>query len=92
MLKPDASQAKLQSPGDPVSNLDQSITKTKFKRKHTFFGVFVLKGETDCLLSRAATLKLGLVKRLDDMRNLAFGDIGVPVKCDLVKIMLSDDA
>ena len=37
-------------------------------------------------------MKLGLVKQLDDMQNLPFGDIGVQVKCDPVKIVLKDGA
>ena len=37
-------------------------------------------------------MKLGWVKRLDDMQNLAFGDTGVPVKCDPVNVVLKDDA
>ena len=83
-----ASQAKLQSPGGPVQNLGQFIAKDEFKGKRTSFRIFVLRGATDSLLSRAAALKLGLVKRLDDVQNLAFGDIGVPVKCAPVNIVL----
>ena len=87
-----ASSAKLDSPGGPVQNLGQFIAHTDRKGKHISFRVFVLKGETDCLLSRGAAMKLGLVKRLDDLKYLAFGDIGTPVKCEPIRIELKEDA
>ncbi|KAK7105840.1 hypothetical protein V1264_017168 [Littorina saxatilis] len=86
------SHAKLESPGGPVENMGQFVAQTSFKGKRTTFRVYVLRGETDSLLSRSTALKLGLVKRLDEMNNLAFGDIGVPVKCDPIKIVLNEDA
>ena len=44
------------------------------------------------LLSRDAALRLGLVKRLDNINDLAFGEVGRPVQCDPIKIRLRDDA
>ena len=53
--------------------------------------VFVLNN-CDNLLSRDAALRLGLVKRLDNINDLAFGEVGWPVQCDPIKIHLRDDA
>ena len=46
----------------------------------------------DNLLSRDAALRLGLVKRLDNINDLAFGEVGRPVQCDPIKIRRRDDA
>jgi len=46
----------------------------------------------DNLLSRDAALRLGLVKRLDNINDLEFGEVGRPVQCDPIKIRLRDDA
>ena len=37
-------------------------------------------------------MRLGLVQRIDDVSDLAFGEIGQPVQCDPIKIRLSEDA
>jgi hypothetical protein len=87
------SRARLESPGGPVQNIGQFVGTTFWKGRRTTFRIFVLKGKTDCLLSRSAALALELVKRLDDVnQDLAFGGIGVPVKCDPIKIVLKEDA
>ena len=51
------------------------------------FRVFVLNN-CDNLLSRDPALRLGLVKRLENINDLAFGE----VQCYLIKIRLRDDA
>ena len=53
--------------------------------------MFVLSN-CDNLLSRDAALRLGLVKRLDNINDLVFGEVGRPVQCDPIKIHLRDDA
>ena len=55
------------------------------------FRVFVLNN-CDNLLSRNAALRLGLVKRLDNINDFAFSKVGQPVQCDPIKIRLMDDA
>jgi hypothetical protein len=87
------SRAGLESLGGPVQNIGQFVGTTFWKGRRTTFRIFVLKGKTDCLLSRSAALALELVKRLDSVnQDLAFGGIGVPVKCDPIKIVLKEDA
>ena len=49
--------------------------------------IYVLRSNTDNLLSREAATKFGFVKRLDSV----FGEMG-QIKCDPVKIILQDDA
>ena len=85
-------QAKLESPGGKVETLGQFVAKTSWRGKQTNLRMFVLKNKTDCLLSRSAALTLGLVKRLDEMKDAAFGDVGKPVDCQPVKIELKEDA
>ena len=50
------------------------------------FRVFVMNN-CDNLLSRVAALRLGLLKRLDNINDLAFGEVGRPVQCDPIKIV-----
>ena len=52
------------------------------------FRVFVLNNNCDNLLSRDPALRLGLVKRLENINDLAFGE----VQCNPIKIRLRDDA
>ena len=88
------SDTVLQSPGGKVAYLGQFVTQTEHRGNKVSFRVFVLKGSTDCLLSREAAIRLCLVRRLDatEAKDLAFGDIGPPIQCDPVKIVLAQDA
>ena len=86
------SSAKLKSPRGPVKSVGKFITMTVWNKKRTSFWIFVVAGNTNCLISRSAALSLGLVKRLDEMNDLAFGAVGKPVDCDPVKIVLKEDA
>lgn len=84
----------LSSPGGQVKHLGQFIARSQNKGREVAFRVFVVKHNTDCLLSREAAVRLNLVQRIDmtEAKNLAFGQIGPPVKTDPVKIILKDDA
>jgi len=84
------SNAVLHTPGGRVESLGQFIVHVHREEKKISFRLFVLKGKTDNLLSRDAAVRLGLVKRIDanEVSNMAFGEIGAPVKTDPVKIEL----
>ena len=87
------SEAILVSSGGNLPHLGNFIAQTSFNgEKPVSFRVFVLDKKCDCLLSRSAAVRLGLVQRIDDVSDLAFGEIGQPVQCDPIKIRLSEDA
>ena len=52
--------------------------------------VYVADGQTDCLLSRGASVELGLVQRLCTVEK-AFGPVGDPVKCPPIVVALKDE-
>ena len=86
------SDAILRSPGGTLPYLGMFTTNVDIGNQQTVpFRVFVLNN-CDNLLSRDAALRLGLVKRLDNINDLAFGEVGRPVQCDPIKIRLRDDA
>ena len=84
--------ASLRSPGGELRHLGTFNAGVRQDDRSMQLRIFVLNSDCDSLLSRDAALRLGLVKRLDDVKNLAFGEIGEPVQCDPVKICLQDDA
>jgi hypothetical protein len=89
-----ASKVVLQAPGGRVEHIGQFVVHVHRNKKVVRFRLFVVKGKTDCLLSRDAAVRLGLVKRIDanEVKNLAFGEVGEPVKTEPVKIVLEPDA
>ena len=86
------SDAILRSPGGTLPYLGMFTTYVDIGNQTVPFRVFVLNNNCDNLLSRDAALRLGLVKRLDNINDLAFGEVGRPVQCDPIKIRLRDDA
>ena len=87
-------KGKLESPGGEVKNEGQFVAKTKYRGTDHFFRVVVIRGTHVPLLSRGASLKLGLVKRVDEakVKDCAFGEIGTPVECEPIEISLKEDA
>ena len=87
-------RGKLDSPGGEVAHAGQFVAKTQYKNKDQFFRVVVIKGDHCSLLSREASLKLGLVKRIDEtkMHDCAFGEIGTPIECEPIEISLKEEA
>ena len=70
----------------------QFIATTFWNKKRTLFRIFVVAGNTDCLLSRSAAHSLGLIRCLDEMNDLAFDAVGKPVDSDQIKIVLNEGA
>ena len=90
--KPRQSDAILRSPGGTLPHLGTFTTYVDIGNQQTVpFRAFVLNN-CDSLLSRDAALRSGLAKRLDNINDLAFGEVGRLVQCDPVKIRLRDDA
>ena len=86
------SDAILRSPGGTLPYLGTFTTYVDIGNQQTVpFRVLVMNN-CDNLLSRDAALRLGLVKRLDNINDLEFGEVGRPVQCDPIKIRLRDDA
>ena len=64
------------------------IRNDKFELK-----IFVIDSETDSLLGRTAESHMGLVQRVDNVLNSAFGELDDrPINCTPVKIILKEDA
>ena len=87
-------KGKLESPGGTVKSVGQFIAKTKFRGEDHHFRVVVIDGNHCPLLSRGASLKLGLVQRLDEakLKECAFGEIGTPIECEPIEISLKEEA
>ncbi|XP_012941975.1 uncharacterized protein LOC106012728 [Aplysia californica] len=86
--------AVLRSPGGVIRSVGEFIATTLHNNRNFAFRVFVLDDDTDCLLSRDAAVRLGLISRdRIDSANLVFGDVGPkPIRCEPVKIILKEDA
>ena len=52
--------------------------------------VFVADGQTDCLLSREASVEFGLVQRIGNIEK-AFGPVSEPVKCPPISVTLREE-
>ena len=86
------SSTRLTSPGGTMKCQGQFTTEVTHKGQPYSLHVFVIDGKTDNLLSREASLKLGLVKKINSV-DMPFGELdSQPVKCEPVKIVLKDDA
>ena len=75
-----AAQTKLVSPGGPLSCRGQFVAETEVKKHKFRFRVLVIVGShTDILLSRGVAVKMGLIRRVDEVSPQVsdlFGDIG----------------
>ncbi|XP_012942708.1 uncharacterized protein K02A2.6-like [Aplysia californica] len=86
--------AVLRSPGGVIRSVGEFIATTLHNNRNFAFRVFVLDDDTDCLLSRDAAVRLGLISRdRIGSANLVFGYVGPkPIRCEPVKIILKEDA
>ena len=76
--------AVLQSPGGRLNCLGYFETEMHTKNGPGNIKLYVLEGNTDCLLSRGAAVEFGFVKRLDEVMG--------KILCTPVKIHLEKDA
>ena len=88
-LKP--SNALLKSPGGQLKCLGEFSCSTEYKGCTTYLRIFVIDADSDNLLSRDAVIKLGLVQRVNAVESV-FGEIGKPVNCEPVKIVLKENS
>uniref|UniRef100_A0A3P9JCS6 ribonuclease H n=1 Tax=Oryzias latipes TaxID=8090 RepID=A0A3P9JCS6_ORYLA len=86
LLAPDT---QFVSPGGELKCMGKFLGETSYKRKNYAFNVYVIQG-TSCLLGRSEAVKLGLVKRLEEVSDV-FGAGGL-LKTEPVKIALREDA
>ena len=85
------SDARLRSPGGPLSPVGEFSTNVTYNCKSAQLRIFVIDAEVENLLSRDAVTKLGLVQRLNSIKSV-FGEIdNHPIKCNPVKIVLKED-
>lgn len=88
-------QTKLMSPGGPLPCKGQFMADAEVKQKRYRFRVLVTEGSTtDNLLSRGAAVRMGLIRRIDEINlddSELFGDIGC-LDCDPVQIKLKPGA
>ena len=92
--KPNLSQAGivLQGAGGRLDCVGQFRQTAIHRGNETDLNVYVIDGPTDCLLSRDASVALGLVQRISNIER-AFAPLdSQPVKCPAVKIILKEDA
>ena len=82
----------LTSPGGNVNCRGQFVAKAGRNDTNLMLRLFVVDGVTENLLSRDAAVRFGLVKGIENVRDLAFGKVGEPVKCEPIKITLREDA
>ena len=90
-----AAHTKLMSPGGPLFCRGQFVAETEVKKQKFRFRVLVIVGtHTDNLLSRGVAVKMGLIRRVDEVSaqdSDLFGDSGC-LDCDSVKIRLNSGA
>ena len=72
---------------DCLGTFKQSVT---LHGKNVDLEIYVAAGQTDCLLSREASVRFGLVQKIGGIER-AFGPVGDPVKCPPVKIVLKEN-
>ena len=77
----------LKSPGGALSCRGKFVCKTTYKGKTYHFTVHVINGQVSSLLSRSVSLKMGLVKLVQEVND----DIGL-LSGDPVKIHLKEGA
>jgi len=68
--------AILHSPGGTMQPCGQFVANTHLDNDPFSFRVFVIDGYTDNLLSRDAAVRMGLVRRVNEIVDPAFGDMG----------------
>lgn len=82
----------LDSPGGKLTTIGTFIAPIVHRNTKYRFRVYVVDGNSgNCLLSRSVASSLGLVQRVEEIREHVFGRTGL-LKCDPVKIKLRDDA
>ena len=85
------SQTKLMSPGGKLISSGEFIASTSYKGTKFRFRIIVVDQPTNCLLSRGAASKMGMVTRLEEISADLFGSSGL-MKTAPVKIQLREDA
>ncbi|CAL9702469.1 unnamed protein product [Knipowitschia caucasica] len=76
-------------PGGPLKCFGMFEANTEYKGESYTFPVYVIKGNS-CLLSRIEAVKMGLVKRVEEV-SAVFGTSGL-LKTEPAKILLKDNA
>lgn len=90
--KLEPSTAQLTSPGGALKCEGQFDTDVVRRSQNFPLRVFVVSGKTDNLLSREASMRMGLVQKIDTIEQ-PFGELDDrPVQCPPVKIILKEDA
>lgn len=79
--------ARLTSPGGPLTCSGQFLARAKVKDIVYHFRVIVVKNDIDSLLSRGAASRMGLISKIDTVKE----GIGC-LKTDPVKIVLKEDS
>ena len=89
--KPELSQSevRLTSPGGRLTVRGEFYAKTCYKDTHYKFKVVVVENKVGNLLSRNAAIKMGLVKRLEEVHSDVFGSTGL-LKTEPVSIKVKD--
>ena len=90
--KPELSKSKviLQGAGGRLSCQGVFRQSATLHAKEVNLEVYVADGQTDCLLSREASVEYGLVQRIGSIEK-AFGPVSDPVKCPPIVIVLKEE-
>ena len=86
-LKP--TTVNLMSPGGRVSTQGEITVETTYKSHPYKFRAIVVQGTRNNLLSRSVAVRMGLIQRADELKNV-FGTCGV-METDPVSIHLKAD-
>ncbi|KAL1279202.1 hypothetical protein QQF64_025875 [Cirrhinus molitorella] len=82
----------LNSPGGKLECMGQMKTKVSVKKNTYLMNAYVVRGaHVGNLLGRSAAIQMGLIKRIDEIRESVFGSLGL-MACEPVKIMLKSTA
>ena len=91
--KPKLSESKviLQGAGGRLSCQGVFRQSATLHGKEVSLEVYVADGQTDCLLSREASVEYGLVQRIGSI-DKAFGPVSDPVKCPPIVVVLKEES
>ena len=89
--KLDKPNVVLNSPGGRVETAGSFIAPVSLHGVKYQLCFFVVLGMNNSLLSRSSATKLGLVQRIEEVRECVFGKTGL-MNCDPVKIKLKENA
>lgn len=85
-------QTKLTSPGGPLTCIGQFLAKTKVQNLYIYRVIVTKSTTSDNMLARGVAVKMGLIKRTDEVQEINEpASIGL-LKCKPVKIVLKDSA